>query len=274
MSIVLISGTSEEIYREIGSGVAGALGYSHLGRELLGEAAKRYSIPEERLYRAISDAPSLLGISAKVRRRSIAYIQAVLAGYLKNDRLVYYSPVSHLLVRGVSHILKAGIVEPLEIEIDRRAKTDGISRKHASRIIKREKKNREKWIMDVFGVRESDMSHYDLMINMSQIDIEKAVELIIRTVRSPRFQPMTYSVKVMEDIELAYRVRAHLLDIDPEMRVESKAGVVEVYAKVIGKEKQKKRKEIQERAMQMDGVRNVKVHIGEDYFRQLAESLR
>jgi len=109
-----------------------------------------------------------------------------------------------------------------------------------------------KW---VYGKDDADPSLYDLVINISHIGVEKAVELVTSTVRQKKFQAMTYSTRLMKNIELSCRVAATLIDIDPDIRVRSEDGNVHVHTKVVG-------------------VESVEVHMSEDLFDRIAGDMR
>ncbi len=112
------------------------------------------------------------------------------------------------------------------------------------------------------------------MINIGQIDVEKAVEIITSTVRHRKFQPMTYSIKLLKNIELSCRVKAHLIDIDPDIEVRSEDGNVHVHTKASGRAMKKNAETIEERAAKLPGVVSVEVHMSEDLFDRIAGEMR
>lgn len=96
--------------------------------------------------------------------------------------------------------------------------------------------------MDDFNLDEMDPSQYDLVISLSQIDQDKAVKIITDTVSYRRFSPMTYSIKCLEDNELASRVRMALLERFPDVRVRANGGKLVVETTALKREKKKEPK--------------------------------
>ena len=83
---------------------------------------------------------------------------------------------------------------------------------------------------------------------------------------------MTYSIKCMEDLELASRVRAALLERFPDVRVRANGGTLVVETTALKREKRKRAKAIKEIAGSIPRVEYVEVHVINDIFRQAAES--
>jgi hypothetical protein len=150
----------------------------------------------------------------------------------------------------------------------------GVTISKAKKLIERRKRDRQRWSMDAFHLDETDPSRYDLVISLSQIDPNEAVKIITETVAYRRFEPMTYSIKCIQDLALANRVRATLLDRFPDVRVRANSGTLVVETTSLKREKQKRAKAIKELAGEIPGVEYVEVHVINDIFRQAAESFR
>jgi cytidylate kinase len=50
--------------------------------------------------------------------------------------------------------------------------------KEAGKIIERHNRFRRRWSEETFGIDETDPSHYDLTISLSQIDADEAITII------------------------------------------------------------------------------------------------
>jgi cytidylate kinase len=274
MSIMTISRRSYSRGKEIAEEVARLLGYECVGREVLLAASKEYGVPEEKLYKATHDAPSFLGMTPTARKRYIAYVKAAFAAYMLEDNVVYHGPAGELLIQGVSHLLRVRITAALEDRIALKMERDGIPEKEARKGILRDDEQHGKLMKWVYGRDDTDASLYDLVINVSQISVEKAVEIITSTVKHKKFQPITYSVKLLKNIELSCRVAANLVDTDPDIRVRSEDGKVHVHAKASGRAMKKNAAIIEERTAKLPGVVSVEVHMSEDLFERIAGGMR
>ncbi|MBN2033997.1 MAG: cytidylate kinase-like family protein, partial [Deltaproteobacteria bacterium] len=188
MPVIIISSDSYLTGREIAESVAGALGYGFLGREILSEVAEKYGISEAKLTKALDDGPSFLLRSSKLRDRYLAYLQEATLSRLLEDNMVCQGLAAHLYVLGVSHVLRVRILADAERQAKQLAAQQGVSINKAKKLLDRRKTVNRRWSMDAFHLDESDPSHYDLVISLSQIDSEEAVKIIKETAGYPRFK--------------------------------------------------------------------------------------
>lgn len=274
MSVIIISSDSYETGQEIAQSTAQALGYNSLGREILGQVASKVGVPEVKLTQAMDEGPTFLGLSSKLCRRYLSCIQEATLTQLLKGNVVCHGLAAHLYVLGVSHVLRVRVLSDVEKRIQELVSQGGISVEKAKRHLERKKKTRRRWSMDAFNLDETDPSQYDLVISLSQIDQAEAVKIITETAGYRRFEPMTYSIKCMQDLALASQVRAALLDRFPDVRVRANRGTLVVETTALSREKQKRAKAIKELAGKVPGVEYVEVHVINDIFRQAAESFR
>jgi cytidylate kinase len=274
MSVITISSDSYKKGQEIARKTARSLDYTSLGRELLGAVAVRYGVPEERLEWALEALPGLPGRSARLQRRYLAYIQAMTLGELIKDNVVCHGLAAHLYVLGISHALRVRILADPDEETREVSAEKSISLEKAQRLIEDRGKFRRRWSLAYFKLDETDPSHYDLVISLSQIDIDEAIKIIVQTAGYRRFSAMTYSLKCMEDAELTCRVRAGLLETFPKVKVWAQGGTVVVETKGTWRDKLKKAKAIKERAGNIEGVDYVEVHFKNGLFKRAAAGSR
>jgi cytidylate kinase len=274
MSIITISRRTYSRGKEIAEETAKALGYKCVGRKVLQSASKGFGVPEERLYRATHEAPSFLGITQTHRKQYIAYVTAVFAAYMLEDDVVYHGPAGELLIQGVSHVLRVRINADLEGRIAVRVERENISEDEARKKILHDDDKHAKLMKWVYDTDDTDPSLYDLVLDVSDVGVEKAIEAITSTVKQKKYQPMTYSIKLMKNIELACRVKAHLIDLDSDMTVRSEDGIIHVHTKAAGRAKKKNKAAIEERAAKIPGVAGVEVHMADDLFGNIAGEMR
>lgn len=274
MSIITISSDSYDQGREIAQKSAEALGYAYLGREVLDQVGQEHNLTKAKLIDALDKMTYMFRMPAKLRKRYMSYIQQTVLSALLADNIVCQGLGAHLYVVGVSHALKVRILTDPEVLAQQIATQNKISVKKAKKQIAHQKKLRQQWSQSEFRFDETDPAKYDLMISLSQIDPDEAVKIITETVRSRRFQPMTYSLKCLTDLELAGRVRVLLMERFPSSRVYANGGNLVIETIGLKREKQKREAAIRELAQKVDGVDYVEVHFINDFFRQAAESFR
>jgi len=254
MSIIIISSDSYDQGREIADNVAKKMGYACLGREILSQVAEKHHIPQEKFREALDEMPQVFGMSSKLRKQYLAYIKAATLTELLKDNLVCHGLAAHLYVLGVSHVLKVRILSPPELQAQQMASMMDIPLERAKKLVDRQKKLRQRWSRDFFRLDETDPSFYELVISLRRIDQEEAVKIITETVASRKFQPMTYSSKCMQDLELAARVRASLVERFPSGRIHANNGTLVVEFVGLMKGRRKKVAAIKELAENIPGV--------------------
>ena len=274
MPIIEFSSNSYQKGGEIAVKTAEALGYKYLDRKILSSVAAKYDIPEEKLIKALDETPSFMGMSSKAWKQYLAYIQEAVLGILLDDNVVCYSLAAHLYLLGVSHVLRVNILEDREGRAGMTAKQERVALEKAKKIVRRQEKQRKRWSLEAFGLDETDPSSYDMSINISQIDTEDAVSMIVTATGYRKFKPMTYSMDCVRDRELIGRVQVALLKGFPDARVQARGGTVVVKIKALKREKSKKVSAIKELVGKISGVHHVEVHIIKDIFREAAESDR
>lgn len=270
MSCVIIASQNLAFCREIGERVAERLGYTCIGDGILAEAAGTYGISEEKLAQAIGDQLTFFGMGIGERKKQITYLQAALAGQLARGNVVYVGPLGHLLIQGISHVLKVHLIVPRENLIRYEMEVSGVSRAKAEKLQARRVQGQMKWIKQVFGVDADDRKLFDREIDLGELGAEEAVRLIVEQAGSPHYRPMTYSEQLMADKKAEYDVRARLVELDPEVRVECRGGKAEVFTRATGKSKAGRPDEIKRLVLELDSVTEVTVHVSEDMFGRMA----
>lgn len=251
MCIVTISRQSYTRAKEVAEKVARELGFECISREVLIEASEEFNVPEIKLLRAVRDAPSVLERFTFGKERYVAYIQAALLERLQRDKVVYHGLAGHHFVRGISHALRVRLIGDREDRVKlvmRRPEVfeqaasamngisrDGlsyparhprISKAKALRILEESDEARRKWSLHLYGIDADDPSLYDLVIQFGRLSPNDTVDMICRTARLDRFQATPRSRGAMEDLVLAARVKAKLVDRFPRVSVTTKKGVV------------------------------------------------
>ena len=274
MAVIIISSNSLPKAAQIAAETAKALNYRCLGRELLREVGEKYGVSEERLHKTLDELPSLLGVSARAHALYLAYIEEAVVARLSKGKVVCHGLAAQLYVRGVSHVLKVRVLADSREFMNEIMEERRFSPERAAKELEREEAIRKRWSLDIYRVDETSPSLYDLVINLSRIVPEEAVRMIIEISSHPKYKPMTYSVKCVNDMELASRVRVALLDHFPDVVVQADGVTVVIETAAVPREKEKKAEAIEKLARSVSGVGHVEVHVANDIIRQAAESFR
>ncbi len=218
MSIVTISRGSYSRGKEVAERLAQSLGYECLSRDILLEASERYNISELKLIRAIHDAPSILERFTYGKEQYVAYIRAALLRHVQKDNVVYHGLAGHFMLQGIPHVLKVRILADLEDRVAEEMKRENISADEARRILVKDDEERRRWSLKIFGIDTWDSSLYDLVIHIKCITVDEAVEIIKCALRGHCFQTTTDAQKLIDEMSLAARVEATLVQEIPTLR--------------------------------------------------------
>jgi len=224
MSIITISRGSYSRGKEVAERLAQSLGYECLSRDILLEASERYNIPELKLIRAIHDAPSILERFTYGKEQYVAYIRSALLRHVQKDNVVYHGLAGHFMLQGIPHVLKVRILADLEDRVAEEMKRENISADEARRILLKDDQERRKWSLKTFGIDTWDPSLYDLVIHVKCITVDEAVEIIKCALQGHCFQTTSEAQKLMDEMSLAARVEATLVQEIPSVKVEAKHG--------------------------------------------------
>ncbi len=230
MSIITISRGSGSGGQELAEAVAAELGYTVVSREEVVHEATRFGASEDALRKALLEPPRLWDRVQHERRRYIAYVQAALVERAQAGRLVYHGNAGHLLLPGISHVVRVRLIAPADFRDRVLQERSDLSEEEAEERIEKLDRQREKWTRFLYGVDWLDPRLYDLCINLRTLEVEDAVALVVLASRSPRFKPTSESRKAMADLGLASRVQAALAaderTFSAEVRLRAQDGAV------------------------------------------------
>jgi len=199
--------------------LAEKLGYRCVSREIIIKAADDYGVPENKLFEAVKKSPSIFQKLSFERERYLAYIQASLCEYAKDDNMIYHGNAGHLLLQGVSHVLRLRLVAELKYRVTAAMEQLNFSEKDAIKYIERVDKERVKWTSFLYGRDWSSPELYDIVFNLGNADLDFVCEMTSQAVRQPQFQATPESTAAMKNLLTVSRVRATVADI-PNIRLD------------------------------------------------------
>jgi cytidylate kinase len=261
MAVITISRGSFSHGKEIAENVAERLGYDCISRETLIEASKDFNIPELKLFHAIHDSPSFLDNIFFRKEKYIAYIQAAVLKSLKKDNVVYHGFAGHFFVQDVSHVLKVRIIASMAERVKGVMKRNKFSRDEAVKYIHKVDEQRRKWSHQLYGIETADPSLYDMVINIGRLTLEDAVDIICHKVSLKRFQKTPESQQKMEDLSLAARAKAAIIERFPASQVSCQNAVVLVRIETALSLEEKVTAEIKKILKDIDEIKEVRVNV-------------
>ena len=261
MAIITISRGSFSRGREVAERAAEKLKYRVVSREIILETSKDFNIPEIKLTRAIHDAPSILDRFTFGRERYLAQIESTLLDHMEKDNLVYHGLAGHFFVKHISHVLKVRIIADLEERVRTKIEREKKPREEALEELERDDHERRQWSLKLYGIDTWNSSLYDLVLHVHKLTVENAADIICHTVNLEQFRTTPESQRAMDDLALAARVKAKVVEKYPVSKVTAREG--EALVHVQGSETVAATIEEDIRCMvaPVPGVRTVKVHV-------------
>jgi cytidylate kinase len=211
MAIITISRGSFSGGKAVAEALGKRLGHSVLSREeLLTYAGGEFGISEQELADSLNQPPPFW---QQVLGKRLTYVKCITAGLLEHARrgdLVYHGNVGHLLLAGISHVLRVRVIAGMDRRIQSAMEHARLTREEAIAHIQRVDKERTRWAQVLYGVNWDDAAQYDVVFNLDRISVEGVVEAIARMSELADFQPTAASRDALENLSLSCRVWAAL----------------------------------------------------------------
>lgn len=208
MQIITISKQTLSGGQELAERLAGKLGYRSLSRDELIAAATEEGIKVGKLEMAMIKTSLFNEQLALERDHYLAFSTAYLCQKaIESEGLVYHGRAGHLLLRDMRHILRVSVIADEEYIINEVRRNLNLDRKKAQQYIAGVDEGRRRWVHNMYGVSWDDASYQDMVINLSQMNIENAASALVSFAQLPDFKITPASRKKLEDILLAAQVR-------------------------------------------------------------------
>lgn len=221
MAIITISRGTFSGGNALAECLAERLDYPRLGREeAIVEAEKECGVSVEKLTAALKDPPSIWQQTAGPRLAYLKCLTAAILEHAKDGNLVYHGYGGHLLLSGLSNLLRIRVIAGLESRIQTAMKRMNLTRDEAVEYIEKVDKDRSRWTYFLYGLEWQDPVLYDWVLNLDHISIEHACDIIVYRIGRDDFKTTPASQKAFEDALLASRVWGSLAK-DARTRVAS-----------------------------------------------------
>lgn len=225
--IALFSGThchGEEVARK----VAESLGYKLFDDQaLMVETGKRFQLDEGKLERAIFGKPSIFNKFTHEKERAVACLKNVLANRMQDDQQLVLGYSSHLIPRGIAHVLKVGIIADMKYRVGQLMEKQGGSEKDALKKLHRDDECLATWMDYCFSAKDPwAPDFYDMIIPMDKSNLPNAVGLICDNARKEVLKVSEASMRAVEDFRLATQVELALAKEGHQVGVIAREAVV------------------------------------------------
>ncbi len=260
MPIITISRGSFSGGKMLAECLSRRLGYRCIDREQVIHKAAEWGVSQDDLRTAIEKPPSFLGQSQHTKYAYLAFIQAALTQEVREGNAIYHGLAGHLLLGQGPHILRARIIAPMEFRIAQVQQRLKYDRKKAIAYIETKDDERRKWTRFLYGVDWADASLYDLVINLQQMNLDEACNVIAAAAQSECFAATGTTRRALDDLATASWVKANLAmnhdTCDLQFEVNAHGGFVAIKGKIDSPVQAKK---IRSFVQTMPGVQKVQL---------------
>lgn len=227
MAIITISRGSFSYGKEIAETVAEKLGYECISREVLIEASQLFNISEKKLIKSLHNAPNILERITQGKEKYLSFIQAALLERVKKDNVVYHGHAGHLLLAELPQVIKVRVIADPADRAALLQQRQNISKDEALSVINSEDKRRALWTRYLYKIDLNDPKLYDIVINIGQLKVRDACEIICAAAQSDNYKTTAESIKAVNDLAIVSHVKAALQEVC-EADVSSNNGLIHI----------------------------------------------
>lgn len=178
-------------------------------------AANRYHMSEEELQRGLHLPATFYERFTHRKTRYLLATQATIVDLLEDGNGVYHGLAGQFLFQNVRNAFKVRIVTPTSVRVDNAMHRMRLSREEAIRRIRTADEQRLLWGRQVFDADINDPDLYDLVVNLEQVTLAAAANLIAEIMQDRDHRPGPDTVREFEDFALEKRIRAELFFNSP-----------------------------------------------------------
>jgi len=192
------------------------LGWPVLSQDDVATAtAKRYRMSEEELHRGLHLPATFYERFTSRKTRYLLATQATIAELLGDGNGIYHGLAGQFLFRDLHNAFRVRIVAPMPIRIENAMHRMNLSRDEAIRRIRSADEQRLLWGRQVFDADVNNPDLYDLVVNLEQVTLATAANLIVEIMQNGDQKPDRESLQQYADFALEKRIRAELFFNSP-----------------------------------------------------------
>jgi cytidylate kinase len=196
----------------VAQAIADKIGARCVSNEVLREAAQKFGVSEAKVESAFDKSPTFWERVTASSRIYVAYVQATLAEWAKDDNLVYHGNAGQELLLEVPHVLKVRLMYPIEARIQTIMQKFKYTREQAVRYVEQIDDERTKRTLHLHNVDWRDSRRYDVTFNIDHLTPRHVVDIILGLIKQPEFTLTEAKAGAFNDFLIKTRVYALLVN--------------------------------------------------------------
>jgi cytidylate kinase len=212
MPIVAITREMGSLGKDVAQGLSEELGVPLVYHEVIDHLADRMRVRKSHVIRMLDGSAGLLErLTADKTSLSIFSADEIVNLALQSNGAVIRGWGATHLLREVPHAVCVRVCAPFELR--RQRMMQRLETGDADKVAEEIRNNDESHTAIMrrnFGLQWTDAEHYDLVLNTERVSTGECVDEVMELVRSPEFAETDDSRQRLDDLALAWRVRAAL----------------------------------------------------------------
>lgn len=219
MAILTISREYGSGGREIGRRVAERLGYRYADKELLFQDLEKSGARWGKVARELDEVcPTVWERYDWQYRGYVAQVESLILSYAAADKVVIIGRGGSFLLEGVPFCLRARLVAPLEVRLERIMERERLNRVAAERLIIQVDGDRSCFIKANYGAGWDEDRLYDMTLNTGGLTYDQVVDILAEALGEKDRLATPGSRAELEHKALAHRLKARVAT-DPRVFV-------------------------------------------------------
>jgi cytidylate kinase len=219
MALVAITREMGSLGKDVASGLSEALGVPLVYHEVIDNLADRMRVRKSHVIRLLDGSAGLFErLTADKTSLSIFSADEIVNLALQGKGAVIRGWGATHLLRDVPHAVCVRVCAPFEVR--KRRMMERLGTQDADKVADEIKQNDEAHTAIMkrnFSVEWTEPEHYDLVLNTERVSVKDCVDQVMRMVKSAEFAETDESRERLQDLALAWHVRA-ALRISPRTR--------------------------------------------------------
>ena len=219
MSVVTITRQLGSEGDAIGRALAELLGYRHMDKRSIVDIMRIQGGEVEPTAPEVEEKqPTFWERLNEERRRHTIMLRSAVYDFALEDNCVIVGVGGSMLLRGISHVLKAATIAPFETRVERVMRSGSLdapgptSREEAEEMVRQRDHETHGYLRYLFNVNWMDPQLYDLAINTAKMSVNDAVDFLAEAVARPDFAPSQTGSQRLQNLALASKVEATLIN--------------------------------------------------------------
>jgi hypothetical protein len=210
VQLVCISRGEQEKGKRFAQQLAAKLTHECLSQEEVAEIAIREGVAVGKLETAAVKKHQLSERQVLEKEHYQALFTRVLCERALKGSLVFHGRAGHLAVPGLSSVLRIRTEIDTETRVEEVMSRLSLDRARAKVYVENVDEDISRWIRTIYNVSGSGALGHDLVVNLGRVDVGGATTATCAFAQLPEFQTTPASIKVLDDLLLAARVRIAL----------------------------------------------------------------